>query len=358
MTTPASVERTRLAVAGGVEGAELVALAAGDLTAEVLTYGAHLVGLRVPDRDGRIDDVVASLRDGAGRPDLARYADPVANPHLGSIVGRLANRVGGANVPLGGRRVPLDANEGRHQLHGGPVGIDRHVWRVLDAGADTATGCASVRLGHVSPDGDQGYPGRLELQASYTLRADGLRVEVEARTDRTTVVGVTHHGYWNLAGTGDPDAALARLRGHRLSVAAERWVVTDDEQLPTGELRRVDGTPFDLRGGVDVAALLGGPELDPTGGIDHCLVLDPADGRPAAVLVDPVSGRRLEVRTDQVGLQVYTSNHGAGDLPRHAAICLEPQAWPDSPNHPGFPDLTLRPGEVYRWAVDLRVGAT
>ena len=339
----------------GAAGAEVVTLHAGELRAEVLTHGAHLVGLWSPDRDGHLDNLVCSLRDPSGRPDLARYTDPVANPHLGSIVGRVANRVGGASIPLEGRRVQLEPNEGRHQLHGGPVGIDRHVWSIRDSGTDPRAAMAFVRLVHVSPDGDQGYPGRLELVATYTLDPGGLRLEVEARSDRTTVVGLTHHGYWNLAGADDPTGAVDRLGRHRLRVAADRFVVVDDELIPTGELRPVTGTVFDLRDGVELSGLLGGVDLDATGGIDHCLVLGPSR-ELAAELVDPVSGRRLELRTDQVGLQVYASNHGAGNLPRHGAVCLEPQSWPDSPNHAGFPDLTLRPGEMRRWWLDLRLG--
>ncbi|MHB1137331.1 MAG: aldose epimerase family protein [Microthrixaceae bacterium] len=363
----ATVDRRPLASVEGARGAELVTLRVGALRAEVLTYGAHLVGLRTPDRNGRVDDIVSSLRDAEGRPDLARYTDPVANPHLGSIVGRVANRIGGARVSLDGRQVQLVANEGPHQLHGGPVGIDRHVWSVRGASVGSSPGeeVARVRLAHVSPDGDQGYPGRLELVATYTLRRDGLRLEVEARTDRPTIVGLTHHGYWNLGGAGDPLGAVDRLACHRLRVAADRVVVVDADLIPTGELRSVAGTPFDLREGVEVSRLLGGAAFEATGGIDHCLVVGSpaggpveggADGEPVAVLVDPISGRRLELRTDQVGLQVYAANHGAGDLPRHGALCWEPQAWPDAPNQPGFPDLTLHPGAVRTWTMDLRVG--
>jgi aldose 1-epimerase len=344
---------------GGVADDECVTLVAGELRAEVLTYGAHLVGFWAPDRAGRLDNLVSSLRDERGAPDVARYADPIANPHLGSIVGRVANRIGDAAFELEGRRVELVPNEGRHQLHGGPVGIDRHVWTVIECHHDHDT--ATLTLSLTSPDGDQGYPGTVELVATYTLRPDGLSLHVDATSDRTTVLGVTHHGYWNLAGTSDVANAVDALGAHRLRVAADHVVVVDDELIPTGELRAVGDTPFDLREAVELVSLFDGPELAATGGIDHCLVLAPGperEGPAAAELYDPGSGRRLELWTDQVGLQVYAANHGAGDLPAHGAVCLEAQPLPDSPNHPAFPDITLAPQQRRRWTLDLRCSTT
>ena len=321
----------------------VVTLRAGALVAEVLTYGAHLVGLWVPDRDGRSDNVVVSLRAPDGTVDIDAYRDPLRNPHLGGMAGRYANRIAGAAFELDGVVHRLVPNEGPNQLHGGPDGFDRCEWTasVRDDGA-------AVTLQLTSPDGDQGFPGRVEVTVTYELSADGsLGIEVEARTDAPTVLNVTNHAYWNLAGTSDAVAAEhATIRDHVLSVAADRMVCVDDSLLPTGALDPVDGTVFDLRAPVQLGEVIDTAELAAVGGLDHCFVLDRTE--PAAVLVDPHSGRRMRLVTDQPGLQVYTANHGAGPLPRHGAVCLESQHLPDSPNRSAFPSPVLRPGETYR----------
>jgi aldose 1-epimerase len=330
---------------------ECVTLRAGAFQAQVLSYGAHLVSVRVPDRAGRVADVVSSLRDADGQLALARYEDHVANPHLGSIVGRYANRIGGARLELDGRVVELLANEGANQLHGGPSGFDRHVWSARSS-ADART--AQVTLVHVSPHGDQGYPGTLEVQARYELDVDGvLRLTMDASTDATTVVNLTNHSYWNLRGTAD--ATPRSLGEHLLRVNAHRYVEVDTTMLPTGRLLAVGGTSFDLRSPRSLATVIADPALSPTRGLDHCLLFDdPSTGGGTAELHDPVSGRRLRLRTDQPGVQVYTSNHGSGDLPAHATVCLETQLPPDAPNQAGFPSAVLRPGERYHHVLEIR----
>jgi aldose 1-epimerase len=321
----------------------VVTLRAGALRAEVLTYGAHLVGLWAPDRDGRLDNLVVSLRHPDGTVDVDAYRDPVRNPHLGGMAGRYANRIAGAEFELDGVVHRLVPNEGPNQLHGGPDGFDRLDWTAVER-ADGA----AVTLRLTSPDGDQGFPGRVDVAVTYELCDDStLRIDVEGTTDAPTVLNVTNHAYWNLAGTSDPAAGQhATIRDHVLSVAADRVVRVDDALVPTGSLDPVEGTPFDLRAPVQLGAVIDSPELAPVGGLDHCLVLD--GSAPSAELTDPASGRRLRIETDQPGLQVYTANHGAGPLPRHGAVCLESQHLPDSPNRPEFPSPVLRPGGTYR----------
>lgn len=327
---------------------ELVTLELGELRAEVLTYGAHLVGLWTPDRDGRLDDVVVSLRDVEGRVDVEAYRDPVRNPHLGGMAGRYSNRIHGARFVLDGVTHQLVANEGPHQLHGGPEGFDRREWEVLDTHEWDR---AAVTLGLRSHDGDQGFPGTVDVQVTYALEPGGvLRIECDARTDAPTVLNVTNHTYWNLAGARiGADGAAAALADHELRVDADRVVVVDPSLLPTGDLAPVDDSPFDLRRRTRLGRVLEDPALAQVGGLDHCLVLGEHPAAAAVIeLAHPPSGRRLRIATDQPGVQVYTANHGAGPWPEHGAVCLETQHLPDSPNQPGFPSAVLRPGATYR----------
>lgn len=337
------------------DGSELVTLELGGLRAEVLTYGAHLVGLSTPDRDGRLDDVVVSLRDLDGGIDVGAYRDPVRNPHLGGIAGRYANRIAGAAFELDGVRHQLVANEGPHLLHGGPEGFDRREWTVLDTHEWDRAG---VTLGLTSPSGDQGFPGTVEARVTYSLEPGGvLRIDAEASTDAPTVLSLTNHTYWNLGGARvGPAGAAAALAEHELRVHADRVVVVDGALLPTGELASVQGGPFDLRRGARLGDVLVDPALARVGGLDHCLVLAGHEpDEPVIELVHPGSGRRLRIGTDQPGVQVYTSNHGAGPWPEHGAICLETQHLPDAPNQPRFPSPVLRPGQTYRHRHEVRI---
>lgn len=335
---------------------ELVRLVAGDIEIEVLSYGAHLVSVRCPDRDGRVDDVVVALRRADGTVDTEAYRNPRVNPHVGGMVGRYANRIGGAAFDLDGRRYALVPNEGGNQLHGGPDGFDRRSWQVRTERSEHA---AAVALSLVSPDGDQGYPGEVAVRTTYRLHAAGeLSIETVATTDAPTVLSVANHTYWNLAGTtGAPGGAS--VRDHVLRLDADRLVAVDASKVPTGELLDVGGTAFDLRSSATIGEVLDRPAIRALGGLDHCYVLGrPTDDRLAgfAELSDPVSGRRLRFGTDQPGVQLYTANHGAGPLPAHGAICLETQHLPDAPNHPGFPSPVLRPGERYLHRHVVRFG--
>ncbi|MCL7377208.1 aldose epimerase family protein [Streptomyces sp. 35G-GA-8] len=284
----------------------------------LLTYGGIVQSVEIPDRNGTVANVAL------GFPDLAGYLG-VGGPYFGALVGRYANRIGGAAFTLDGRTHRLAPNDGPNSLHGGERGFDRRVWDAEQAGDH------GVRLSRISPDGEEGFPGRLDISATYTLDADGaLRIDYRAVTDAPTHVNPTNHTYWNLGGAGSGTAT-----GHELRIAAGHITPVDGSAVPTGELAPVDGTRFDFR------------EPRPVGsGYDHNFVLDGAG--PAAELYDPVSGRVLTVTTTEPGMQLYTGDHfdgepyGPGD-----GIALETQHFPDSPNRPAFPSTVLRPGEVF-----------
>ncbi|MFF1417400.1 aldose epimerase family protein [Streptomyces sp. NPDC058280] len=289
----------------------------------LLTYGGVVQSVEVPDRDGTVDNVAL------GFPDVEGYLGS-RGPYFGALVGRYANRIAGAAFTLDGTTHRLARNDGPNSLHGGERGFDRRVW---DAEPD---GDHGVRLSRISPDGEEGFPGRLDVSATYALEADGaLRIDYRAVTDAPTPVNLTNHTYWNLGGAGSGSAT-----GHELRIAAGRITPVDGAALPTGELTPVDGTRFDFR------------EPRPVGlGYDHNFVLD-APGRagepPAAELYDPVSGRVLTVTTTEPGMQLYTGDHFDGKpYGPGAGIALETQHFPDSPNRPAFPSTVLRPGEVY-----------
>jgi aldose 1-epimerase len=308
------------------------------LEAWVIPFGATLVRMLAPDRGGRPGDVTLALEDPAD------YAS--AHPYLGSTVGRYANRIGGARFVIDGRTVRLAANDGRHHLHGGRTGLSRVVWQ-----AEPLPDGTGVRLRHRSPDGDDGYPGNLDLEVVYRLGDDdALRYEVRATTDAPTVVSIANHAYWNLE-----DAGASPVLDHTLLLAASRYAPVDPTGLPTGALLPVRDTPFDFttsrRLGDRIAAL-----VPSRGGYDHPFALDGGSApRLAARLAAPRSGRVLEIHTTQPALQLYTANFLGGDLrcrggvrpERWSAVCLETQAFPNAPNEPAFPSARLDPGQVY-----------
>jgi len=299
----------------------------GGLVARLTNYGGIILSIIAPDRDGRLADVVL------GHDTAQAYQDN--RFYLGAIIGRYANRIAGARFSVDGTVCDLTANDGPNCLHGGLVGFDQVLWNAEPFGGE---GVEGVRLSHRSPDGDQGFPGNLDIQVTYTLAAGNeLAVDFHAETDRATPVNLTQHTYWNLAGTGE-------VLGHRLLVNADAMTPVDATGIPTGEIARVAGTAFDFRDEVPV-----------TGEYDHNFVLR-RDGPglvTAARLSDPGSGRSLEVLTTEPGLQLYTGN--ALDVP-HAGLCLETQHFPDSPNQPGFPSTILRPGSAYRSRTVFRLG--
>lgn len=304
----------------------------GGVVASVLTYGAILQSCRVPDRDGRAADVVLGL---AG---VAAYAADEA--YLGCVVGRYANRIAGGRFELDGTEYRLPVNDRGNTLHGGPAGFHRRTW----AAAETRTADrVGVRLRLLSPDGEMGFPGALRVQVTYAVDRFGtLSVDYEAVADRPTVVNLTQHAYWNLAG-GGPVVA------HELVVDADAYLPVDARGTPLGPQEPVAGTPFELRGrtlGEAIAARH--PQVAAAGGLDHCFVLRDGGLRRAARLVEPASGRAMEVWTTEPGLQVYTANGLGAPFGRHAAVCLETQNFPDAPNRPQYPSAVLRPGHLHR----------
>jgi aldose 1-epimerase len=311
----------------------------GGAEVRVMAYGATVVSLRVPDRDGVLGDVVL------GYDALDAYLRDRC--FMGAVVGRYANRIRGGRFTLDGREVVLETNDGPNHLHGGGDGFHRRLWTAEPVADD------AVRLGLVSADGDGGYPGRLEVSVTYTLSPrNELSVDYEAATDRATVVNLTQHSYFNLAGAGS-------VLGHLLAIDADAFTPVDETLIPTGERALVAGTPFDFSRPTAIGARLGDahPQLRHGHGYDHNFVLRDGEGtRHSARLADPVSGRVLDVRTTEPGLQLYSGNFLAGE-PRgrggrayapHDALCLETQHFPDAPNHPTFPPTVLRPGEPFR----------
>ncbi|WP_327292186.1 aldose epimerase family protein [Streptomyces sp. NBC_01198] len=323
---------------------------AAGVAAEILTYGGVLHALHVPDAAGRRTSVVLSL------PDAPAYA---ASPYFGALVGRYANRIGGARFLLDGSLHRLPANDRGYTLHGGPGDFHHRLWR-----AEPLPG--ALRLTLHSPDGDMGFPGALDVNATYALGGDGtLALTFEARTDRATVVNLTNHAYFNLAGpppAGEPQQASGGILRHMLRIDADGFLPVSAESIPWGPEERVAGTPFDFTAARPLGDGLRAPDpqVKAADGYDHCWMLrapaGPAAPRTAAVLHDPGSGRTMEVRTTEPGIQVHTANRLDGSLTgpggrrygRHDAVCLETQHLPDSPNRPDYPSTVLRPGEVLR----------
>ncbi|MFI5748139.1 aldose epimerase family protein [Streptomyces sp. NPDC051644] len=285
----------------------------------VLTYGGIVQSVEAPGRDGVRAGVALGL------PDLAGY-ETYSGPYFGALVGRYANRIGGACFELDGQTHRVTRNEGRNHVHGGARGFDKRVWQAREV-------TDGVELSLVSEDGEEGFPGHLTISAAYTLDEGGaLRIAYRATTDAPTVLNLTNHTYWNLAGD-DSGSALGQV----LRIVAGRITPADAESLPTGEFLPVDGTRFDFR------------EPKPVGaGYDHNFVLDGAGPGPAAELYDAASGRVLTVTTTEPGMQLYTADHFDGrPFGPCAGIALETQHFPDSPNRPEFPSTVLRPGEEY-----------
>lgn len=305
---------------------------------KLINYGAICTSVEVPDRSGQQANVMLSF------PSLDGYLQ--RHPYFGATVGRFANRIGFGTFQLEGKRYSLATNLGEHHLHGGNVGFDKKIW----TGTTTQTDDSLVVAFHaISPDGDEGYPGRLAVTAQYRWSNDNeLSFEFSATTDQTTVLNLTNHGYWNLAGAGCGD-----ILGTRLQLFCDRFLAVDDALIPTGRLDSVEGTPLDFR---QVHAIGERIELLPkTKGYDHCLVVngEPGTLRRAALAVDPGSGRVMEVMTTQPGMQLYTGNHlggseSSGGFRQHEGFCLETQAFPDAPNKPHFPSSQLKPGEKYQ----------
>ena len=334
----------KLADGTSVELVELTG--AGGVSAQIMTLGASIHSLMVPDRDGKRADVVT------GHATAAEY---LAKPqYFGATVGRYANRIRNGAFEIDGKRYQLATNDGPNHLHGGVRGFDKVVWKIDSVKAGSP---ATVVLSHTSPDGDGGYPGTLKVTATYTLSdKNELSVEYRATTDKPTIVNITNHSYFNLAG----DDSARDILGHRLTLFADAYTPVDSTLIPTGERRNVAGTPFDFREPQVTGARVrdGHDEQIRFGrGYDHNYVVRGEAGtlRPAARVEDPVSGRVLEVLTTAPGIQFYSGNFldgtsigKSGRIYRQGdALCLEPQVFPDSPNRPDFPSSRLDPGQTY-----------
>ena len=321
---------------------EIYTLSDGPYEARIITYGGVLVSLKVPDRNRKLADVVLGFDDVAGY--VANF-NGSADAYFGAIIGRYANRIAHGSFMLDGKKYSLPLNNGENTLHGGPHGFNNVVWKAKPV----ANG---VELSYLSKDGEAGFPGNLTATVQYTLVKGDLRIEYSGSTDKDTVVNLTNHSYFNLAGQGD-------ILKHELTLHASRFTPVDAGLIPTGELKNVESTPFDFRTETAVGARINADDnqLHMGRGYDHNWVLDSGGGRltEAAELYDPGSGRLMKVLTDQPGIQFYSGNFLDGSIKGkaakpyelHAALCLETQHFPDSPNRPSFPATELKPGERY-----------
>ncbi|HYG28973.1 MAG TPA: aldose epimerase family protein [Allosphingosinicella sp.] len=325
------------------------------MSATIIAFGAAVQTLTVPDRDGRSADVLL------GYPTLEGYLGQSA--YLGVTVGRVANRIARGRFALDGRSYQVPVNNGANSLHGGASGFDKRLWELVDVRGGPTPG---VALRHVSPDGDQGYPGTIRVTAVYTMDEDSntLSVEYCATTDAPTVVNLSNHAYWNLAGEGSSEGAM----GHLLTIPANHYTPTDSGAIPTGEIRPVAGTAFDFREATPVGARVrdsSDEQIRFGKGYDHNWVIArEVSGTPRllARVEEPDSGRVLEVHSNQPGIQFYSGNFldatiagKAGRLYRQGdAIVLEPQMFPDTPNRPEFGSVRLDPGQTYRNLIQFR----
>jgi len=310
----------------------------GGLVAKVTNYGTIITEVHVPDRSGRMQDVVL------GFDNLAQYLK--GHPHFGCTTGRVANRIAQGRFTLEGRTYTLARNNGPNSLHGGPQGFDKKVWK-----AEPQTG-AAVKFTYTSPDGEEGFPGNLETTVVISLTdANELSLDYTAVTDKTTIVNLTNHSYFNLAGEGD-------ILGHELTLAADEYTPADATSIPTGELAPVKGTPLDFTTARTVGSRIAEVKSTPAAGYDHNFVIRNG-GRAltfAARVLERTSGRVMELFTTEPGVQLYTANWLDGSLvgaqgkkyPRHGGLCLETQHYPDAINQPKFPSIILRPGATYR----------
>jgi len=317
--------------------------------ARILDYGGILVSLKMPDRTGKLADVIL------GFDNLEGYLQDKS--YLGALVGRYGNRIALGKFSLGGVTYTLAKNNGVNTLHGGDVGFNRKMWGAHDV---TGSGDPSLELTYVSKAGEEGYPGTLSVKVVYTLTADNaLKIDYSATTDAETVVNLTNHAYFNLAGQGEGDVLQ-----HEVKIVADRYTPVNDALIPTGELAPVKGTPFDFQTATPIGARIGqdNQQLKYGHGYDHNWVLSGHEGNAstepslAAEVYEPKSGRVLQVLTTEPGVQFYTGNfldgtaHGKGGkvYNQRYGFCLETQHFPDSPNHPNFPSTVLKTGQTYR----------
>jgi len=311
---------------------------ANGIRAKITNYGATLVSLEVPDKDGKLGDITLGFDKIDGY-----LAD---HPYFGSTVGRYANRIGGAKFVLDGVEYKLAANNGANHLHGGVKGFHKAVWDAEQVEGEQEVG---LTMTYLSMDGEEGYPGNLACIVTYTLtNNDELRIDYEALTDKTTVVNLTNHTYWNLAGQGSGD-----ILSHELTLEAEKYTPVDEGLIPTGEIKSVENSPMDFTKPMAIGSRI----EEVAGGYDHNYVLNSGGGQLAlcATVYEPTSGRVLEIHTTEPGIQLYSGNFLDGSVTgkagkvynKHYGFCLETQHFPDSPNKPDFPTVVLPGGEKY-----------
>ena len=319
---------------------DLYTLKDGKIEVRIMTFGGIVQTLKVPDRKGNSDDVVL------GFDTLDDYVKTGNSPHFGGIIGRYANRIADGTFTLDGKTYHIPKNDGPNALHGGPVGFDKVVWEAKQIPN-------GIELTHVSPAGDQGFPGTLTAVVRYTLVGNALKIDYSATTDADTVVNLTNHSYFNLKGQGNGD-----ILQHQVEIDASRYTPVDANLIPTGDLAPVEGTPFDFRKLTVVGSRINdnNEQLKLARGYDQNWVLDnKGKFAEAAEVYEPTTGRVLQVSTDQPGIQFYTGNFLDGTLTGkdgkvykyRYGLALETQHFPDSPNHPKFPSTELKPGQKY-----------
>jgi len=320
-------------------GVDLYTLDDGKVEARITNYGGIIVSLRTPDRNGKLDDVVL------GYDSVNQYIAKTA--YFGAIIGRYANRIAHGGFQLDGKTYSIPKNDGDNALHGGIRGFDKVVWTAQEIKD-------GIELTYVSKDGEEGFPGALTTTVRYTLNGGALRIEYSSTTDKDTVLNLTNHSYFNLAGQG-----RGEVLGHVVKINASKITPVDANLIPTGELKSVEGTPFDFRTPHAIGERIDAndEQLRLGMGYDHNFVLDHAEGQlaEAAEVYEPTTGRILKVLTTEPGVQLYTGNHLDGSItgkegrvykPRFA-FCLETQHFPDSPNHANFPSTELKPGQKF-----------
>jgi aldose 1-epimerase len=301
---------------------------------KIIGYGGIVTSLEVPDRDGKLGNVVL------GCEDLEGYM--AEHPYFGALCGRFSNRIANGKFTIGDTEYSLATNNDANHLHGGIKGFDKQLW---SAEAVEGEGTVGVKLGYVSVDGEEGYPGNLTIEVNYTLTNDNeLKIDYSATTDKATPINLTNHSYWNLAGAGT-------IMDHGLTLFCDKYLPVDAGLIPTGELASVKDTPMDFL----TAQTIGSRFAEVEGGYDHCYVLSSTDEgmKPVAEVHDATTGRVMKVTTSEPAVQFYTGNFldgsaGSGGYAKNSGLCLETQHYPDSPNKPDFPNTILKPGQTYK----------
>lgn len=348
-----SIQRVDFGKLPSGEAVSLFKMKNNQISAEITNYGGIVVRLFAPDRDGNVSDIAL------GYSTLGSYLNE--NPFFGALIGRYGNRIGAGRFTLDGTEYTLAQNQEPNHLHGGNKGFDKVLW---DAETEENDGTPTLVLKYTSEDGEEGYPGRLAVTVRYTLTVnDELMIEYTAGTDKTTVVNLTHHSYFNLAGEGKGD-----ILGHRLKLHADSYTPTDDSLIPTGEISSVESTPMDFREEHAIGDRIHDdfPALNQAGGYDHNYIVGEVKNYPELIaeVVEPTSGRTLEVLTTEPAVQFYAgcnldgTNLGKSGTyyKQYTGFCLEAQHYPDSPNQPEFPSTVLQPDQTYRQTTIYRFG--